>query len=880
MLDFRVELLQATSERTSKFNEISSSYRREQSYFHDMASNVKAELVAAFIQGCRAPGRISLHSERAGAPWMVTDTGSETLRNMKGCIVEDLTTHEVFWISSCARKNDAGIPMGLQSLEQKNNENLALVVDGLDVDGNKGTINAKKRTIQVVLFANDYAARFAAAKAGASQKLKQADSDLLKMVLQPSAERKGTFEPVINAAAQLNASQKRAVYGLERRLEVIHGPPGTGKSTTISGLLQTRLPSNRTAIVTCVTNQAIDAVCHKLEPGCVEMPFLVVGNWENLGTIARKYLLDEQVKRDGKVKELYERLTKLRNAIAEAEAQLEKSVTRESKATWRGNLESLNDRHKLLRKKFDERWVETERMLVAKCRCFLCTIASLYRISSLREQFERECEGAPHTAILDEAGATPESYVPQVLGTGVENLVLLGDHKQLPPLVMTMDPVDTEQKNVKRSLMERALDQMPDHWIHMLTEQYRMHPSICNMVSKLFYSNLVKTAGQNPDWNEPTMPSGTQVAPIRWQSIKQPEVAIGTSKVNLAEAAAIVAWLEWEAPQAWCQNQTVKCITFYKLQRDLIRSCLADELAECVVSVDASQGSESDHIILSTVRSNSTRDVGFCADPRRLCVALSRAKVTLTIVGDHDCMNRGQWAEVLQRVQEWQDAWHDAGIAMRVEEQFKRMKHAKQKPCRFHLEGRCTKAECPFTHDAKPSQEVLQSLREAADPCVFHAQGRCTKGKDCTFSHDFKPGDEEVIARLRKAGLWQEVEPCKYFMLGKCSNGANCTFSHAFGPGDKKVAAALSSNAEPCRFYAAGKCTNGTRCPFSHDFKRGDKNVVDSLRKTAEPCKFFDMGTCTNGRACTFSHDFVPKQAAKASGKGGYPVGPRSTKRR
>merc|ERR1712008_31432 len=104
----------------------------------------------------------------------------------------------------------------------------------------------------------------------------------------------------------------------------------------------------------------------------------------------------------------------------------------------------------------------------------------------------------------------------------------------------------------------------------------------------------------------------------------------------MGEASIIVDWLRRKVPTARRDGETVKVITFYKRQRDLVRKCFAEsrEMAEMVVSVDASQGSESDHILLSTVRNNSKGDVGFCADPKRLCVALSRAKATLTILGN------------------------------------------------------------------------------------------------------------------------------------------------------------------------------------------------------------------------------------------------------
>jgi len=698
----------------------------------------------------------------------------------------------------------------------------------------------------LAVFAADYAARY-----GAAQRADDGTvvADLLKMVLWPGKKpgRCGSFaRSGSGASLQLNESQRSAVEGLRHRLEVIHGPPGTGKSTTILGLLQARVPSCRTACVTCVTNQALEAVSGKLERTCVELPFVVLGSLENLGVVSRQFLLEEQVSRADSVIEASQALKEIRRAVEEAQRCFDEAVDERSQQRWKKKLKDLQAQGEICSTDLDTISEREANRIVSVTKVFLCTTASLHRISMLQDEYQEHFPGSPHTVILDEAGATPESYIPQVLHTGVENLVLLGDHKQLPPLVITMDLRDVERKNVNQSLMERSLKDMPSEWVHQLTEQYRMPPTLCQLVSSLFYEHRLLTAVSRA--------SAPQADPvIQWLMVQQPEVPVGNSKVNLSEAAIIVDWLREVLPQAKIRGETVKCITFYKLQRDLVRACFTEskDVAEIVVSVDASQGSEADHILLSTVRSNPEGDVGFCADPRRLCVALSRARKTLTIVGDLQCMSSGRWGKVAQAACEKPT---QVGVATMAEVKiaFESMQRANTQPCRFFLAGHCSSAKCPYVHDSAPGSEALQALRETAKPCTFFAQRRCTKGSACPFSHDFDIDDPRVKADLRESQ--SSRDPCQYHALGKCTKGTACPFSHYFRPGDRKITAQIRQTAEPCQFYARGRCAEGNACTFSHDFRPGDRQITAQIRQTAEPCQFHARGRCSKGNACTFSH--------------------------
>lgn len=146
--------------------------------------------------------------------------------------------------------------------------------------------------------------------------------------------------------------------------------------------------------------------------------------------------------------------------------------------------------------------------LMMGCRLILCTIAS---VSRLLREWEEHASGNPlvvHTVIVDECGCTPESSTALLLNLRPENVVLLGDHHQLPPCSL-INPRDLQNTGHDRSALERCVlgsekvsvsvfenyaTEKPTTACHRLTEQYRMHPEICALISNLFYGGTLTTA--------------------------------------------------------------------------------------------------------------------------------------------------------------------------------------------------------------------------------------------------------------------------------------------------------------------------------------------------------------------------------------------------
>jgi hypothetical protein len=251
--------------------------------------------------------------------------------------------------------------------------------------------------------------------------------------------------------------------------------------------------------------------------------------------------------------------------------------------------------------------------------------------------------------ILDEAGSMPEWKMPLLTRFQPRLLLLVGDHKQLPPFTSCQGgfrPV---------SVLERMVDALSSTAtpVKMLTTQFRMHPDICQFVSAHFYNKRLETdesralacalaARERPE------------PPIVWRTHGGGESRAehSTSTENREEARIICGEI---LPALFADphyaGKKIVIITMYKAQLRLLEQMFAEHQhtgKAAVMTVDSAQGSEADIVILSLVRSNAQGDIGHTRDRHRINVALSRAKDRLLIVGNAQCFES-------DRV--WRDLW-------------------------------------------------------------------------------------------------------------------------------------------------------------------------------------------------------------------------------
>ena len=259
-----------------------------------------------------------------------------------------------------------------------------------------------------------------------------------------------------------------------------------------------------------------------------------------------------------------------------------------------------------------------------------------------------------HQVLLDEATQASEPECLIAIAKGAKQVVMIGDHLQLGPVVMCKKAAVA---GLSRSLFERLI--LLGHQPVRLQVQYRMHPALSEWPSNTFYDGYLQngvTAYQREDkssfpWPQPQLPT------FFYASLGQEEIASsGTSYLNRTEAANVEK-IVTTLLKGGIKAEQIGVITPYEGQRSYLVQHMArnaglkrgqyEELE--VASVDSFQGREKDYIILSCVRSNEHQGIGFLQDPRRLNVALTRAKYGVIILGNPKVLARqALWNNLLQ----------------------------------------------------------------------------------------------------------------------------------------------------------------------------------------------------------------------------------------
>lgn len=247
--------------------------------------------------------------------------------------------------------------------------------------------------------------------------------------------------------------------------------------------------------------------------------------------------------------------------------------------------------------------------------------------------------------VIDEAAQAiePACWIPLLRA---RRAVLAGDHLQLPPTVMSEEAA---RKGLARTLFERLQEQFGGGAVgRMLTVQYRMHEGIMRWSSDELYGGRL-TAHASVACHtladlRPAMGDAAATLPvlllIDTTGCDMPEKVEdeGDSKWNEGEAKVVISHVQ-RLVAAGVRPDEIGIITPYNAQVAVLRELRTDALrAVEISSVDGFQGREKEAIVISTVRSNATREVGFLADHRRFNVAVTRARRHCAVVADAECI--------------------------------------------------------------------------------------------------------------------------------------------------------------------------------------------------------------------------------------------------
>jgi hypothetical protein len=449
--------------------------------------------------------------------------------------------------------------------------------------------------------------------------------------------------PLCDAVA-CNALQRQSVVGLRHTVEGIQGPPGTGKSSTIFHIVHSAMPLGMDAMLTCVQNRAVDALASKFQQSGT-VPFVVLGNPERLGDTAKQYTLESLVAREQAVIACRGDSDWSSRVLDYLDGRLQRRIaSRQFKSTgWRlwwvayagwvlkGDIATWSQLKREALEQLKAAIAEAEDRISSSTTVFMCTVDTLSRVKQSKRR---------RLLIIDEAGTVPEYKIPLAVSLGVDAVIAVGDQKQLQPFSHT---------KMSHGFFHRLAEAIVPP---MLEEQYRMHHGICSLVSSSFYGGRLVTNPLVIDVRAAVSLSG-----VHW--VDYPDVNAETSGRNGAtcnnvELALLRTFMQGVEDNLLVKGKSVLIIAFYREQFQLLMRqaesmgfvgtrMVNEEGAKPekyfinplfrIATVDASQGSESDVVVLSCVRCNVRKQVGFLSHPNRLCVALSRARERLVVLG-------------------------------------------------------------------------------------------------------------------------------------------------------------------------------------------------------------------------------------------------------
>ncbi len=461
----------------------------------------------------------------------------------------------------------------------------------------------------------------------------------------------------------LNPSQNDAVRKIVQAKDVaiIHGPPGTGKTTTLVQAILKTLETQSRLLVTAPSNTAVDLLTEKLATEGVNV--IRIGNPSRVSDVLLEHTLDAQVMNHRS----YKSLKDYRKTAAEY-----KRMAYQFKRTF-GHEERLQrqffkaESRRLLEEADRVEDYITEDLL-NNVQVITCTLVGASNKSIRNLEYD--------TVFIDEAAQAlePACWVPI---TRAKRVVLAGDHHQLPPTVKSFQ---AEKGGLGLTLFEKCIQRQPGV-ATMLKTQYRMHHHIMEFSNQQFYNGelLAHESVHSSDLHEFSthFPAGLAVefidtAGCGYNEIVNPEAQ---SSANPDEADLLLNHLEhllknYSLADEEVDHLKIGVIAPYRAQINYLEDKVEHmphlhELRQqrhlSVGTVDSFQGQERDIIYISMTRSNEQGEIGFLADMRRMNVAMTRAKKKLVIVGDSATLSQHPfYADFLayaERIHAYRSAW-------------------------------------------------------------------------------------------------------------------------------------------------------------------------------------------------------------------------------
>lgn len=425
----------------------------------------------------------------------------------------------------------------------------------------------------------------------------------------------------------LNHSQQAAVNKIlsANDLAVVHGPPGTGKTTTLVQAVKALYERNQQQVlVVAPSNTAVDLLSEKLSDEGLEV--LRIGNPVRVSDRLMSLTLDSKMGEHSSmkdVKKIKKQANEMRNMAHKYKRNFGKAEREQRRALF-------DEAHRLIKEvEKTEQYITND--LLSKAQVITATLvgANHYTVRHLKYQ----------TVVIDEAGQAlePACWIPILKA---QKLVFAGDHCQLPP---TIKSEEAARNGLSTTLLEKCIMKYPEAVV-LLDEQYRMHELIMGYSSQTFYQNRLKA--HTSVASQVLFGTESPLAFVDTAGCGFDEKTEGTSTSNPEEAVFVFKHLSELVSRISTLSQpmhfpSIAVISPYRQQIQLLKEQLqhnaqlkiyGDNIS--VNTIDSFQGQERDIVYISMTRSNSENRIGFLSEIRRMNVAMTRARKKLVVIGD------------------------------------------------------------------------------------------------------------------------------------------------------------------------------------------------------------------------------------------------------